>query len=88
MDAADDEQEAFKNSKFGQYTEMMRQVCLLRNGLGACPYKAIVSFGSCAAKELPAITKFEVVFDSAKGLYEEPLPGYAECDAECDAVCE
>ena len=74
MDAADDEQEAFKNSKFGQYTEMMRQVCLLRNGLGACPYKAIVSFGSCAAKELPAITKFEVVFDSAKGLYEATRP--------------
>ena len=74
MDAADDEQEAFKNSKYSLVTEMMRQVCLYRNGLGACPYKAIVSFGSCADNKLPPITKFEVAFDSAKGLYEVPPP--------------
>jgi len=74
LDAADDEQEAFKNSKYSLVHELMKNVCLYRNGLGACPYKVIVSFGSCAGKELPPITKFEVAFDSAKGLYEAPPP--------------
>ena len=72
--SADDEQEAFKNSKYSLVTEMMRQVCLYQNGVGLCPYKVIVSFGSCAGKELPAVTKFEVAFDSAKGLYEATRP--------------
>ena len=74
LDVADDEQEAFKNSKYSLVTEMMRQVCLYQNGVGLCPYKVIVSFGSCAGKELPAVTKFEVAFDSAKGLYEATRP--------------
>ena len=86
MDAADDEHEAFKNSKYGQVTEMMRQVCLFENGAGLCPYKAIVSFGSCTGKELPAVTKVEVAFDGAKGLYGATRPGYVSPpEAE---VCE
>ena len=86
MDAADDEQEAFKNSKYSLVTEMMRQVCLFENGAGLCPYKAIVSFGSCTGKELPAVTKVEVAFDSAKGLYGATRPGYVSPpEAE---VCE